>query len=116
MAVSVSKVSPNEKSAYEYVFVNTQSFPLFDEYVAPERVTVLTVTLSVAVTVNVTVLDCEEVGKRTILEVLLLVKLLITGSWSSSVTILIVIDFVVVFPAASATTTLMVSLLVEPTL
>ena len=61
------------------------------------------------------VLDCDEVAKRTILEDLLLEILLITGAWSSWVVMVIVIDFVVELPAASFTTTLIVSLLVEPT-
>ena len=90
-------------------------FPLLDEYVAPESVTELIPILSVALTVKVAVLDCEEVDKRTIFEDLLLEMLLITGGWSSSVVIVIVFDFVVELPAASVTTTLIVSLLVEPT-
>ena len=115
VAVNVSVALPNEKSAYEYAFVKTQLFPLLDEYVAPESVTELIPILSVALTVKVAVLDCEEVDKRTIFEDLLLEMLLITGGWSSSVVIVIVFDFVVELPAASVTTTLIVSLLVEPT-
>ena len=69
--------------------VNIKSFPLVEDNVAPERVSVFIPTLSVAVTVKVTVLDCADVSKLTMFELLLLVKLLITGLWSSSVVIVI---------------------------
>ena len=96
--------------------VNIKSFPLVEDNVAPERVSVFIPTLSVAVTVKVTVLDCADVSKLTMFELLLLVKLLITGLWSSSVVIVIFLVLLVEFPAASVTITLIVSVLVEPTL
>ena len=96
--------------------VNIKSFPLVEDNVAPERVSVFIPTLSVAVTVKVTVLDCADVSKLTMFELLLLVKLLITGLWSSSVVIVIFLVLLVELPAASVTITLIVSVLVEPTL
>jgi len=81
--------------------------------VVPGKLTLVTLTLSVETTVQVTVLLCEEVNKLTTLPSLLLEKDEIVGLILSSVLIVIVFDLLVVLPAASVTTTLTVSLFVE---
>ena len=58
-------------------------------------------------------LFCAEVKSSTTLFVLLLVNPLIVGETLSTVLIVIVFDLLVTLPAASATTTLTVSLFVE---
>ena len=75
----------------------------------PGILTLLTPTLSVATTVNVTVWLCDEVVRAT--EVSSAVKLVIAGLALSALLILIVISWEDELPAASVTVTVNVSLL-----
>ena len=71
--------------------------------------------LSVAAIVNTTSVDCEVVDNVIVSLVALVDELLITGSWSSVLLIVIVILSVTLLPAASATVSVRLSVL-EPKL
>ena len=77
--------------------------------VAPVTVTPLILLLSEALTLYVTVLVGDEVDNWKLLS--LVVKLLITGAWSSALVIVIVILSVELLPAASDTVNVTTSVL-----
>jgi hypothetical protein len=68
-------------------------------------------TLSVAVTVNVTVWDCDPVVRETVLS--FTVKALMEGAWLSVLVMVADTDEVLVFPAASPAVSVNVSV-VDP--
>ena len=82
-------------------------FPLLLTNVAPETVTPLIPTLSVATTENETFCDCDEVVSATL--VVLLVNDEIVGATVSVLLIFITKSCVAVLPAASEAANVMVS-------
>ena len=86
--------------------------PLTEPVVVPGKLTLLTPILSLATTEKVTVLFWEFEYNSTTFPDLFVVKLVILGSCVSVTEIVKFLVFVTTLPAASATTTLTVSVVV----